>query len=212
MSAAKFTAIIAAALLCVSTASCAHFRHKDKADAANVSNAAPAVAPAAMSEADYEAALLAVVREHVQKTNSSKDADQARVIRRRPYYLREYSVYTSPEQTPKVVLQQKEKKTSPYIADVTLDKERFATRLHRKRPEAAADTSFLRDTGAEMLTYEWRNGAWVKSGSLFIADKSEENINGEWVAVAETSKRTAASEEPKSEGFLKQIWYTLTGR
>jgi hypothetical protein len=210
MSAARFTAVVAAALFCLTTASCAHFRGKDKPDAVKTESAKPA--PAAMTESDYESALRAVVQDHVQKANASKEQDQSRVIRRRPYYLREYSVYTHPEQDPKIVLQQKEKKTSPYIADVTLDKERYATRLHRKRAEAAADASFLRDTGTEMLTYEWRNGGWIKAGSIFIADKSEENVNGEWVAVAETSKRTAAAEEPKSEGFLKQIWYTLTGK
>lgn len=203
-----FTAA-AMAMSCLAMASCAHFGGKDKK--ASDAPAAMEAAPAPKTEADYKAELLAVVDTMTKAANDATEEQRGRVIRRKPYFYREYSVYDTTGDS-KVILQQKEKKSSPYIADVVLKKERFATRLHRKRAEAQGDVSFLRDTGAETLTYEWRSGQWVRTGSIFVADKSEENINGEWLPVKETVKRTVAAEEEKSEGFLKRFWYTITGR
>jgi len=208
----KFSRTFAAAamaMFCLATASCAHFGGKDKksGDAASVAEATPAP----KTEADFKSELVGVVNAMTKEANEATDDQRGRVIRRKPYFYREYSVY-GPTDDDGILLQQKEKKSSPYIADVVLKKERFATRLHRKRGEAQADANFLRDTGTETITYEWRSGQWVRTGSIFVADKSEENVNGEWLPVKETVKRTVAAEEEKSEGFLKRFWYTITGR
>jgi len=85
--------------------------------------------------------------------------------------------------------------------------------LHRKRGEAEQDANFLRDTGSETDTYELRNGKWVRVGSMFVATKSEENVNGEWLPVNETVKRTVAAEEQKARGgWFKRTWASVTGQ
>jgi NADH:ubiquinone oxidoreductase subunit len=113
----------------------------------------------------------------------------------------------------KVMLQETESKSVPYMADVTIAKQRFSTKLHRKRGEAEKDVNFLRDTGTETATYELRSGKWVRAGSIFVANKSEENVNGEWMAVDETVKRVVPEEEKKAKGgWLKRTWSSFTGK
>ena len=109
-------------------------------------------------------------------------------------------------------MQERESRSAPLIADVVLAKQRFVTRLHRDRMEAQNDTNFLRDTGTETTTYELRNGGWVRVGSLFVASKSEENVNGEWAPVKETVERTVAAEEEKSQGWFGRTWSKITGK
>ncbi len=100
----------------------------------------------------------------------------------------------------------------PYRAQVKIEKKRFATKMHRKRDEALADSNYFRDTGAETLTFELRNGRWYRAGSIFVAESTEENVNGEWVPAQEEVERTVAAEEENSENWWQRAWSSVTGR
>jgi hypothetical protein len=88
---------------------------------------------------------------------------------------------------------------------------RYATRMHRKRDQAQADGNFLRDTGAQTISYELRNGKWWRAGSLFVAEKTEEYVSGEWVPVQEEVQRTVAAEEENANWF-NRTWSAITGK
>lgn len=164
------------------------------------------------NEAEYRARLETLVRRGVAETEGAAAERQNTVIYKRPYYFRQYENYPSGAASLDVAMRKTESKTAPYVADVSLDKVRFATRIHRRRDEAVADTNFLRDTGRETQTYEFRNGRWVRVGSLFLAEKSEENINGEWVPLEEEVQRTVAAEEQAADSWWRRAFGRITGR
>ena len=68
----------------------------------------------------------------------------------------------------------------------------------------------INTTGEETLTFEYRNGRWVRIGSLFVAEKTEENVNGEWVPLQEEVERTVAAEE--DAGFVTRTWRNIMDR
>ncbi len=196
-------------LVIASLGACAHSdKEKSKGE-----KAAAAEPPAAVHRTaqDYEDALRDLVRNGINAASRSADEQKGRVVKRNPYFFKQYEIYPDGADDMKVVMQETESRSAPYIADVTVAKQRFATRYHRKRAEAEDDMNFLRDTGSETVTYEVRNGRWMRVGSLFVASKSEENVNGEWLPVKETVKRTVASEEEQSVGFFKRMWRKVAG-
>jgi hypothetical protein len=199
-------------MVALATASCARlglddwrWGRGDKSEPAAAAVEAPA-APV-VSEADREALLREAVREHV----AANSGDQAKLVRRRPYFYKEYSVYPGGAEAARVNITETDSRLKPYIASVELDKQRFATRLHRERGEAEADNDFLRDTGTEKLSYEWRGGHWERAGSFFTAGVTEQQVNGQWEALPPTEKRTVAAEEEESQGFFKRAMSLITG-
>jgi hypothetical protein len=183
--------------------------HRERPDAG-----AGTEAPAAQKTSkDYEDELRSLVTGQVEAAAKAGDSGRTQVIKRKPYFYKEYAVYPDGAADLKISMQEKESRSVPYIADVTVSKQRYATRLHRKRAEAERDTNLLRDTGADTGTYELRNGKWARVGGMFVATKSEENVNGEWLPVDETAKRTVASEEEKAKGgWFKRKWASITGK
>ena len=147
---------------------------------------------------EYEAKLDRVVRRHVEAETDKKAGRQKRLVKKKPYYLREYVVYPEIPDDLNIQLHETESRSRPYYADVQLPKVRYSTRMHRKRKEARKDDTFLRDVGEVTLTFELRNGRWQRVGSMFIADTSEENVNGEWVPREVEIERTIPSEEQQS--------------
>lgn len=148
------------------------------------------------------------LREAMRRYMDSESGDEERVLRKRPYYLKEYSEYASPD-TMDIEIQEQDSRTAPYIADVKIHKVRYATRMHRKREEARADTNIIRDTGVESVTFELRNGRWTRLGSLFDAEESEENVNGEWVPLRRDVAPVVAEEEPA--GWFGRTWSRVFG-
>jgi hypothetical protein len=197
------------AVVCAALTSCSLFFHKGKV--ASGPEQAAANAPAPPTAKDYENELRKTVAGAIETTNKTTEEQHGRVLKRKPYFLKEYDVYPDGPDNFKILIQEKDQKSSPYIADVTLTKQRFATRLHRKRTEAEADNNFLRDIGTETITYEVRNGKWIRVASMLVADKSEEKINGEWVPVKEAVKRNLPSDEDKSKGWLRRTWSSIFG-
>ncbi len=129
-----------------------------------------------------------------------------RVVFKKPYYFRAYSVYPGADEEYSLEFTEKESRTTPLSAEMVVDKIRFATRMHRKKEDARIDKNFLRDTGTETTSYELRNGRWNRIGSLFVADKTEELVGGEWQSIRETAALPVLEvEEPKS--WLQRLMF-----
>ena len=194
-------------IVALGLAGCAHSgkRHKEEVS--------PVSAPVQRSAKDYETDLRNLVKSRVEAVAKAGDEQRNRIVKREPYFYREHEVYPEGADNLTVLMQEKESRSVPYVADVTLPKQRFATKFHRKRREAEADVYFLRDSGTETITFELRNGKWTRVGSIFVAEKTEENVNGEWLPVKETATRTVAAEEERAKGgWFKRTWSKITGR
>jgi outer membrane lipoprotein-sorting protein len=172
----------------------------------------PAVEAQATNAESAKQELQGVVENFVRSENGAASERKDRLVYKSPYYFREYCEYPEGSSGSEIVFRETDAKTTPFVADVKLKKIRYATRLHRERNDALGDTSFLRDTGQETLTFELHSSKWRKAGSLFYADKTEENVNGEWVPAQEKIERTIASEEQPDKSFLGKIWSGITGR
>jgi predicted small lipoprotein YifL len=151
------------------------------------------------------------LRDQVRKMTSERLAALERqtannknsLQRKKPYYYKEYVEYPGEPPELEVELRGADSRAVPYVAGVTVDKVRYATRLHRNKGDAQADGNFLRSTGEETITYELRSGYWTEVGSLFVAEKTEEYINGEWVPTQEAAVQVVAEERP---GFFGRTW------
>lgn len=165
----------------------------------------------ALSGNTDEEVLARIVRRHVELVQSSGDANRGKLIQRQPYYFKEYEVYPDGPDAFEITIRETESRTAPRVAEVVLNKQRFATRLHRKKSDAQEDAKFLRASGRETLTFEFRNGKWIRAGSLFVANRVEENVNGEWTLLQEETEPTVGSQEP-SGSWLSRVWSNLTGR
>jgi len=194
-------AMAVAMALCL--AACA--RGDKKVVAPDVS--APPAAKASASELEQQ--LDDVVSDYVRSSNQAGEEQANKVIHRTPYYFRQYQVYPETSNFD-VLMQEQESLSVPYAADVTVPVQRFVTRMHRSREEAAQDTDFLRETGSETLTFEFRNGQWTKVGSMFVAELTEQKSDGQWIrALPETTR--GPQDEDQDQGFFKRIWSKIAG-
>ena len=162
--------------------------------------------------ADQEEAkerLHSIVREHIQTGQSAADAHRAPVVRRRPYYLKEYSIYPDGAEGFTVDFREIDSRIRPLMAEVVIGKVRYSTRMHRKHDRAVSDMDFLRDTGVETLVFELRSGRWVRTGAVFDAETTEEQVSGEWIPRREETKRIIPSEE--RPGWFKRVWLRVRG-
>jgi len=165
--------------------------------------------PAPEATEDLVDTLRGEIRKRIEISERTIAEDKQDVIHRAPYWYKEYAEYPDGSSTFEVETAKTESRTAPMTAVVTLNKVRFSTRLHRERSEAVADENFLRDTGTERLSLEYRNGRWILNGGTYVAERSEELIAGQWVPVEETVTRTVAAEE--KPGWFSRTWSTLTG-
>ena len=207
----RVAGIVLVCFVAASLSSCSIFRHGN-AESGSVGpvaapDAAPAGAPA--SDTDREAALLKTVQQAIDTANRKGDDQRAGVVQRNPYFFKAYDVYAGTAEDAKLVIQEKDSHSLPYVADVALEKQRFTTRMHKKRADAERDASFLRETGSETVTYEFRNGKWVRAGSLFVAEKKEEQENGQWAVVKEEPAPAIKTEQTR--GWLSRAWSFIAG-
>jgi len=200
--------VSAVVLLAFSSVSCARVGGWMGRSPQPAETAGPQVAVQRLSGEDPEAQLRRQVETEIAAHNQAAATDRNRVIRRRPFWLKEYAEFPAPT-VMQVEIQETESRSRPYLADVRVEKVRFATKMHRDRGAAQQDTHFFRDTGMETMTYEYRNGRWQRVGGLFVAERSEEMVNGQWVAVREPAQRAEAPEEP---GWFGRTWGRVVGR
>ncbi len=168
----------------------------------------PVVEQAADSGAT-EADLRRLAEREIAGFKSAEAGGEDRIIRKRPYYLKEYSVY-SDTQDLSVTMLEKTSRSQPVSAEVRIAKERFFTKMHRERKVAIDDLDFLRDTGTEVISYELRGGHWRRTGSIFVADRTEAKSDGQWVQVDETTE-TQVPKQEQQPGWFSRTWKRLIG-
>lgn len=144
---------------------------------------------------EFEAGLHAVVRGELRSAGRQADRPSTKVIFKKPHYYKEYFVYPNGEDDYTLEFTEKESRTAPLNAEMNVDKIRFATRMHLKREDARVDEDFIRGTGKETTSYELRNGKWRRLGSLYVAEKTEKLVDGEWVPFREAPSRSVLGEE-----------------
>ncbi|NLO33660.1 MAG: hypothetical protein GX117_09955 [Candidatus Hydrogenedentes bacterium] len=150
-----------------------------------------------------------IVRDQISENSASREPQVLPVIYRRPYYFKEYFIYTDAIEDVEIEFRDNDSRARPLIAEVKLNKIRYSTQMHRKEARAAADTDFLRDVGEELLVYEWRNGRWIKTGAIFDARTTEEQINGAWVPHEEETVRVNPEEDQR--GWFGRMWERIRG-
>ena len=196
--------------LALTLAACARFGGRsDRADKAEAGNG-PAAAEA--DRDDLETTLRRAVRRRIEAAPDTASDRHGTLVRRRPYFCKEYDVYPDGDRDPSVLITETESRTAPYMASVKVAKQRYATKYRRNKDEARADGNFLRSTGVETLSYEYRGGRWTLRGSFLLIDKTEENIPGEWVPVQPQVPQGAAADAPERKGWWGRTWSTITGR
>jgi len=156
-----------------------------------------------------EQRLREIVREHIQAEQRVTDASNAPIVRRRPYYFREYSVYPDGLNGFVIDFREIDSRIRPLMAEVKINKIRYSTRMHRKRNAAESDTDFLRDTGEETLVFELRSGRWTRVGAIFNAHKTEEMVNGQWAPRKDETLRVIPTED--RPGRFRRFWLRIRG-
>lgn len=134
--------------------------------------------PPELSESEYRARLDDTVRAEIA---ASSGRAKARFVSHKPYFYKTYAEYPDGPDSYTVDMRDTDSRTAPMSADVTIGKRRFSTRLNRNREQARQDENYLRDTGEETVSLEFRNGEWRRMGSIFVTGRTEELVDGEWV-------------------------------
>lgn len=165
--------------------------------------------PAGVTREGLERELRAQVEEYLAKS-AGKSAADARIESYAPYYFKVYNIYPGGSSGYTLEMRETEARTAPYAADVRVARQRIATVMHRSRQAARDDDTFLRETGTEVLTYEYRNGRWVRSGSLFLVDRTEQQTASGWEPVEAAPPRMAPGAERGN--WFSRTWSGLVGR
>ncbi len=159
---------------------------------------------------DAETRLRRLVAREVRAESRHGSAADAEVIRLRPYYVKQYVEFPEGPERFEIAMQDTDSRTAPLKADVRLAKVRYATKLQRNRKLVAADDNFVRSTGVEVITYEYRMSRWRRLGSTFVAKRTEERVDGQWVPVRGKTEDVAAPEARK--GWFKRTFGFFGGR
>ncbi|MCA1902090.1 MAG: hypothetical protein LDL53_07705 [Candidatus Hydrogenedens sp.] len=193
------TLVISVALL----ASCSTIKRwrGDKPDISTKNDVASSESIKTPTKEDYLSDLQEIIKNEIK---SSSATNKNQVYRKRPYFWKNYSVYSNSDAPFDIQLQETDSKSKPYIAKIVLEKTLYYTRLHKNHRDAEEDNNYIRSIGKETLTYELRNGRWTKIGSVFVPDKTEKKINNEWVPLREEEIQKEQPEEPK-KGWLNRI-------
>jgi hypothetical protein len=195
----------------VSLPACSLFRGKNAVETTGSAAEGTAVKEQRVSGESQEELLQQEVEEHVARAARIDSPEKAPIVKHHPYFLKEYSLYPAGISDMEVRIRETESRVAPKVANVTLEKQRYATKMHRKKNIAREDSNFYRESGKETLTYEWRNDRWVQVASLFVVDVKEERVGGEWQAVEPEVKEEAILPE-EDEGFFKRVFGGIFGR
>ncbi len=156
---------------------------------------------------EFEARLRTLVRGELRSAGRQADRPSTRVILKKPHFYKEYFVYPNGEDDLRLEITERESRTTPLSAEVSVDKVRFATRLHSKKDDARLDETFMRGTGKETISYELRNGTWRRLGSLFVAETTEVFSDGEWRPFRDTPSRRVMEEEEPTRWWQRLMFW-----
>jgi hypothetical protein len=196
-------------VVAASLPSCALFRGEKGGVEAEEAN--PGGAVETVSASVQEEQLRGAVERHVGRSEKIDSLAEAPLVKHDPYFLKEFSEYPTGLEDLDVQYRETESRMAPRVADVTLSKVRYATDMHRKKDRAREDGDFYRETGTETLSYQWRNGRWVQVASMFIVEKKEEQVNGEWRRVEPVVEEEEVFME-QDEGFFRRLFGGIFGR
>ena len=126
-----------------------------------------------VDDTNREQELRALIERVLTEEQTANSPATARLEERRPYHYREYVSYPNGVSSYELVTTESDMKSTPYLASITLDKERHATRLTKKRDNARDDDVFYASRGYETRTYELRHGRWRETGSVYIAQEGD---------------------------------------
>lgn len=155
---------------------------------------------------DYEAQLRELVAEDVDRERQNNGERSARLLYSKPFYYKEYWELPEEELVFSADFTQKESLSIPLTAEAEVEKIRFATRASRAKDEVRDDDNYLRSTGIEQVSYELRHGTWRRVGSLFLAERTEEMRDGDWVQV-EDRKQVVVLDEDEAQGFWQRFMF-----
>jgi len=153
---------------------------------------------------DPEEQLRSLVARELEAERNDQGEQSARLLFSKPVYYKEYWEYPSENSIFSADFTEKESLSVPMTAETEVEKVRFATRTHRDKGEARADDDYLRSTGIEQVSYEFRHGEWRRIGSLFLADKTEELRDGGWQQIEER-KQVVVLDDEEPRGFLGRL-------
>jgi len=158
----------------------------------------------------YESRLRKIVEKTIAIEMRNKQETAAKVQRARPYYFRAYSEYPAGEDGYTVETFETDSVIRPMRGSAEVRKVRYSTRLHRSRDAARDDNDLRRTPGVETVSYEVRNGEWVRLGSTFVGDATEQQIEGRWEPAPADPEPLP---EPKRErrGFFGRLWGRIVG-
>ncbi len=199
----RFGAIV---LIAVTLVSCQHFRRGGPVPE-ELTQADGAVRQP-LSPDELESALLERVRTHIEAAHEAQEERRRQVRYQRPFYFREYAEYPEGVGGVTTRIEPTDSRITPYTATVEIPRTRFSTRMYRSAEAARQDSNFFRSLGVERHSYELRNNRWVKTGRLFVAERTEEYVDGQWRPVQEVAAR---SPEPEPPGWLRRTWNTIVG-
>jgi hypothetical protein len=195
--------LIAACALVAGSTGCAFWR-------ANESEAeAPAPGPRVDAPSDYRPALHSTVIEQLGLTEEDEVDPKLRYAR--PYWYKEYVVYPGGPSDYRTQVSERESRIVPAEARVEIEKIRYATKLWRDRADAVNDNDYFRGRGREVIIYQLRNGRWQEVSSMFVAERVEQKIAGEWqpMTADEQLELARTDEDP---GFFQRMWNMVFGR
>ena len=165
---------------------------------------AEAVSGASREEA--ETVLRGIVEKHLRAEAGRGSAAGPDMVRRRPYYFREYVEYPSGAGGMEIVLRDNDSRIRPLSGEVRVAKVRHSTRMHRSRGEAAEDANFFRDTGTEMLNYELRNGRCCRRAACCVTGLA----NRVWTCAPGAKPACRGSRTPAAAAPCRCPWGTVS--
>lgn len=155
----------------------------------------------------YETLLADLITRDLRAAGRRPERSSSKIIFKKPFYFKEYFIYPNGEEDFDLDFTERESRTIPLSAEVSIEKNRFATRVHRKREDARLDENFLRDSGSETISYELRNGKWHRLASLYVAARTEESVEGEWQSIGERAELPVLETEEPKDGWRRLMFW-----
>lgn len=139
---------------------------------------APDALPASIEVegSNYEDKLHELIAESLASDQQADSPSSAAMKFRKPYYFREYVAYPDGIAEYTSEIRASESRTTPYSAQIRLNKNRYVTKFNKKQGTARNDDTFYESTGYETRAYELRNGRWREIGTLYVAETTDPRL------------------------------------
>lgn len=160
---------IAVTMIATTMSGCALFRFGGNTPATET-------AGVSATEAERTAQLRLVVDRVLKSDSQARSEETAELIFRRPYYYREYVNYPDGISDYDMSIVASDSRTTPYTANIKLNKERYTTRFENKKDTARSASNFYASRGYETRSYELRHGRWREVGTLFVAEETDDTL------------------------------------